>query len=165
MASILCNNCNYGIHYHDIPEGIEFLYIPIKTWEKICQSRFDKNNPIYDEQHIYPKLFRSDTIEADFKNEVTYAWKCPSCESILVFHENGSVKNTYIKSQLQGVQEWNYEGLVFDDYTWHKLVEKQLSNNKLQIITPTFYVRGNETELLVSADNKFEKLIAYYRIK
>ena len=33
MASLQCNHCGYGIHYHDEPDGTEHFAIPLSTWE------------------------------------------------------------------------------------------------------------------------------------
>lgn len=70
MASIQCTNCKLGIHYHGEPEGIEFILIERKDWDKIISSNFDPKNKKINAQTGYPNLYRTDTIEEDFPNAV-----------------------------------------------------------------------------------------------
>ena len=40
MASLECSNCRYGIHYHGLPEGIEYIFFKWDDWKKIESKKF-----------------------------------------------------------------------------------------------------------------------------
>ena len=97
MASLQCSKCGEGIHYHSLPQDIEYIYFPQMVWESICSTKFDKNNKVMDESGVYPKLYRSSTIENDFVGKYEKIWKCPACGTLHVLSTEGSVKNVFIK--------------------------------------------------------------------
>ncbi len=39
MASLKCSKCGYGIHYHDEPNGTEWIAFELNTWEKLLSSQ------------------------------------------------------------------------------------------------------------------------------
>ena len=39
MASLKCSKCGYGIHYHDEPNGTEWIEFELNTWEKLLSSQ------------------------------------------------------------------------------------------------------------------------------
>ena len=79
MASLKCSKCGEGIHYHSLPQNIEYIYFSKMVWKKVCNTRFDKNTKDMDESGKYPKLYRSSTIENDYSGEFLKIWKCPVC--------------------------------------------------------------------------------------
>lgn len=44
MSSVQCSKCKQGVYYYAEPNGIEFRYINLDDWAKICNSKFDKTN-------------------------------------------------------------------------------------------------------------------------
>lgn len=136
MASIQCSKCNTGIHYHGESNGIQYYFIKKNDWKKICTSYFDKYNKIFSEGNL-PKLFRSDTIEEDFSNNIIKAWKCPNCGLMMFFGKNGEIKkefepdinnnNNIFPNKPDSYKEY----VVFDDYTWDKLTESAIPDNEI----------------------------------
>ena len=91
MASVLCNQCKSGIHYHGEPSGIKYIFIKDIDWKLIVSTSFDPNYKEYSEPSGSPKLYQTDTIEIDFSKEIHSAWKCPHCDSIMFFDSYGNV--------------------------------------------------------------------------
>ena len=160
MASILCNNCNTGIHYHSEPQGIEYTYISTKDWNDICNSHFKSESKEYDDSG-YPKLYRTDTLEDDFSHCINKSWKCPSCGSILAFDKKGSLIAIYVPSEESYMGELISEGLVFDDYLWEKIVSSKKPDIKLKDQIPSAYIRIYQNGLSASTDQFFSHSVFY----
>jgi hypothetical protein len=165
MASVKCGICGEGIHYHSMPNGIEYTFINNVTWDKICSSKFNSDQKEYGLNQVYPKLYRSDTIEDDFENEIIKAWKCPNCKSILIFDKLCNVTNTYYVCD--DIDEGNIiqEGVVFEDYLWDKLTERAVSDEKLVNQKPTVYIRVFGNSFVVSRKSDFSEMLIRYKQK
>ena len=160
MASVLCSNCNIGIHYHSEPGDVQYIYINSSDWLKICNSAFDQNSKIIDD-HGYPKLFRTDTIEEDFGSLITKVWKCPNCGSIMAFDDEGRVCRTYCKTNEPLDRKLISEGMAFDDYLWAHITETAKPNGVLKTQSPSSFVRVYENGIEVSPDEKFSNVKIY----
>ena len=167
MASIQCIKCKAGIHYHGEPEGIEYIFINEKDWDKMISSYFDPLNKQYINESDVPKLFRSDTIESDFEEQlIIKAWKCQACGSIVFFDRHGRTIGTYEENQTEET-EWNEPNsnyVVFDDFLWNKLTDSAIPNSKIpQYFKPPIYARITESWLaLFMNDGEVKK---YSRIE
>ena len=161
MASLQCSKCGQGIHYHSLPQDIEYIYFSKMVWESICSTRFDKNNKEMDESGIYPKLYRSSTIENDYLGKYIKIWKCPTCGTLHVFSSEGSVKNVFIKDNGAITYDCIEEGVMFGDYLWNDITDQDISNDKLLSIEPSFYVKRSPDYLVISSTVDFSKPECY----
>lgn len=161
MASLQCSKCGEGIHYHSLPQDIEYIYFSKMVWESICSTRFDKNNKVMDESGVYPKLYRSSTIENDYPEQFVKIWKCPTCGTLHVFSAEGSVKNVFIKDNSTNTYDYIEEGVMFGDYLWSDITDQDISNDRLLSIKPSFYVRMSSDYLVISETLDFSKPECY----
>ena len=155
MASILCSECNEKIHYHGVAEGIEYTLIDIKKWKNICNSKFDKNKKEYIQDGKYPKLYRSDTIENDFPDDILKFWKCPNCGCAMFFSSDKSVSKVFVKTDSVLMGSIQFEGLIFDDFLWQSFSENPIPNNGLGEISPSAYIRGDGHSYVISFEQDF----------
>lgn len=145
MASIQCSKCNTGIHYHGESNGIQYYFIKKNDWKKICTSYFDKYNKIFSEGNL-PKLFRSDTIEEDFSNNIIKAWKCPHCKLFMFFNRNDEITNEFEPIKIDNTNiisastDSQTDYIVFDDFTWDKLTERAIPNNEISSNLCHYYI-------------------------
>ncbi len=161
MASIQCSICGNRIQYHSEPSGVEYIYFRKGIWTDICSRCFDRDDKQMDETGKYPKLYRSGTIEEDFRGDYYKFWKCPKCNSLYKFTEDGSVEQVYVTSDKAVAGELVEEGIVFDDYTWDRITEENIPDEKLTSIIPTYYVRKTEKGLQLSKEPLFEKVLSF----
>ena len=161
MASLQCSKCGEGIHYHSLPQDIEYIYFSKIVWESICSTRFDKNNKVMDESGVYPKLYRSSTIENDYPKQFVKIWKCPTCGTLHFFSAEGSVKNVFIKENSTDTYDYIEEGVMFGDYLWSDVTDQDISNVRLLSIKPSFYVRMGSDYLVISETLDFSKPECY----
>lgn len=161
MASVLCNKCKMGIHYHSEPQGIEYVYIDQNDWEDICNSAFDTKSKIMDDNG-YPKLYKTDTLEDDFKDRIVKVWRCPNCGSIIKFDREGNVMETYEVSSENDLGNYLSEGLCFDDYLWDEITEEACPNRELSSKKPSLYVKVFTKGILVVKEGteKVQKYVA-----
>ncbi len=163
MATLKCKIFEYGIHYNSEPSGVEYIFIKNKDWKLICDSKFDSNKIETDEQGLYPKLYRTDTIEDDFPNMIMKIWKCPECGSVYLFDKNGDVIKTFKKADQRADGEIICEGIAFDDYTWDKMTELSIPNEKIKEI-PTLFVRVFEKMIEVYKKSDYSDYVCSYVI-
>ncbi len=161
MASLKCSKCGEGIHYHSLPQDIEYIYFSNVAWEEICSIRFDKNNKVMDESGIYPKLFRSSTIENDYPGYFLKIWKCPTCGTLHVFSDNGNVKKIFVSDDSENIDDYAEVGIVFGDYLWADVTDRDISNEQLLSVKPSFYVRLSSDYLFVSDGLEFTNFESY----
>ena len=144
MASIQCIKCKTGIHYHGEPEGIEYIFIKEKDWDRIITARFDSQNRQYINGSSLPMLYRADTIESDFVDLIVKAWKCPECGTFMFYDEHGRVVTAYEEDKGKECEKKNET--TFDLRTIiEKLLKKKgefidsivcQKNRKLELKTP-----------------------------
>ena len=161
MASLQCSKCGEGIHYHSLPQEIEYIYFPNVTWEEICNTRFDKNNKVMDESGVYPKLYRSSTIENDYSNQFLKIWKCPTCGTLHFFSDVGSVEKVFVKDSDVNAEDYTEEGVLFGDYLWANVTDQDIPNDHLLSIKPSFYVRLGSVHLVTSETSDFSNPECY----
>lgn len=161
MASLQCSKCGEGIHYHGIPQDIEYIYFSKDVWNTICSTNFDKTNKVMDESGNYPKLFRSSTIENDYQGQYLKIWKCQKCGTLHFFSDEGSVKKVFIIDDKEITQEISDEGIIFGDHLWDEITEKDIPNNQLISIRPSFFVKIGKNYIIVSDTQNFSSQICY----
>ena len=140
MASLQCSKCGDGIHYHSLPQDIEYIFFSKGVWNLICSTQFDKKNKVMDESGIYPKLFRSSTIESDYAGKYVKIWKCPTCGTLHVFSDDGSVKKVFVRDDAMPIADYSEEGILFSDFLWEDLTENDMPNKLLKTAKPSFYL-------------------------
>lgn len=163
MASLQCSKCEEGIHYHSLPQDIEYIYFSDAIWKKICNTKFDKNNKSMDKSGIYPKMYRSSTIENDYSGQFTKLWKCPKCETLHFFSDSGNVNKVFVSEDETDPIDYTEEGFMFGDYLWADITDKDISNERLETIKPSYYVRLNSDRIVMSESLDF-KNCRYYRL-
>lgn len=161
MASLQCSKCGEGIHYHSMPEGIEYIYFKKIVWDSICTIKFDKSKKIMDESGIYPKLFRSSTIENDYSGQYMKIWKCQVCGTLHMFSNDGSVTKVFVKDNNEINDEAFEDGIMYDDYLWNEITDRDISNEKLSSIAPSLYVRLAEKSMVISKKPDFSIKTVY----
>ena len=166
MATLKCKVCGTGIHYNSEPSGIEYIFIKKEDWMLICDSRFSAEKKEMDEQGVYPKLYRTDTMEEDFSDMIVKCWRCPECDTVYVFDDKGNVTDVYQKDEAAVEEIILNEGVLFDDYTWDRITELAVPNIALKNEKPTFYVRVFRDLIAISKDDFFaDYYCVYKRIK
>lgn len=153
MASVKCNKCGYGIHYHGEPSGIEYTFIVESDWGRITSARFNARSKEYSDDKTAPLLFRSDTIEEDFANALIRFWKCPSCGSLIFFDKEGKVTKTYVPinhpSSLDITPD--ISGIVYDDFSWDSLTEAAIPDAEIsQLYPPSGRIHLTENLCIIS---------------
>ena len=161
MASLRCSNCGEGIHYHSLPQDIEYIYFSNNMWKEICKTKFDKNNKVMDESGAYPKLYRTSTIENDYAHQFSKIWKCPICGTMHVFSDEVSVDKVFVKDDVVDVGAFIEEGVMFGDYLWSEVIDQDISNDQLSLIEPTFYVRWSSENMIISKSIDFSNKEIY----
>jgi hypothetical protein len=161
MASLQCSKCGEGIHYHSLPQGIEYTYFSKKVWKDICRTKFDKNNKIMDESGVYPKLFRTSTIENDYSGQYLKLWECPICGTFHLFSDKGTVKKVFVRENSIDTYDYLDTGIMFVDYLWDEVTENDISNDRLISIQPSFYVRMDENHMVISKTHDFSEQYIY----
>lgn len=113
MASLKCNNCGTGIHYHNTPCGIEYTLIPVEIWN--CY--LNKDMTIC-------------KITLDVPNSYLTVWRCPECGCLHIF-EGASTKlqSVYIPSKNESSDISGKKYCVFDDYTFETIAENDITPN------------------------------------
>ncbi len=166
MASLQCQNCKYGIHYHNEPSGIEYVMIEVPDWIHITSAQFDPKNKEIDVKTGYPKLYRTDTIAEDFPNAVRKIWKCPKCGTMILFDKKGKVRTAYIPNEdnVSITREKEWTGICFDDYQWDKLTEAAFPDRQLPEKINEFYEIYISEDELVMKRGRSDKLTKYSRI-
>ncbi len=152
MASIQCIKCKAGIHYHGEPEGIEYIFIKKKDWNKIISTRFDSRNKQYINGSSSPALYQTDTIESDFKESIMKAWKCPKCGAFIFFDEHKYVKRIYEEdNRIKYAERPDIcEYVVFDDYSWDTITESAIPNRKIsKLFNPLIYANLTDSKLIL----------------
>ncbi|SEQ21927.1 hypothetical protein SAMN02910289_01535 [Lachnospiraceae bacterium RM5] len=161
MASLKCSKCGEGIHYHSLPQNIEYIYFSKMAWKKVCNTRFDKNNKDMDESGKYPKLYRSSTIENDYSGEFLKIWKCPVCGTLHFFDNKINVKKVFVKNDNVDIVGYTEIGVMFADYLWDDITEQDISNDMLSSIEPSFYVGSFLNYLVISKTEDFSDIECY----
>ena len=116
MASLKCSKCGYGIHYHDEPNGVEWIAFEMETWNRLCSSRM----PI-------------SSYELDTKSGWYTVWKCEKCGTLHVFKAMDIYIDMIFESQ-DAVIGQTFEGNViecvaFEDVVWDQITETEEEGN------------------------------------
>lgn len=149
MASLECSKCGNGIHYHGLPEGIEYTYCNWHEWEKIMVSRTS-----------------SDELDIKYEKSLIKAWKCPACGA-MAFFENCRVTEVFAPDDnkshnLNIVQEGEY-GVLFDDFLWDEITEAGVSaQDILDEYSGYYWIKKDNRNLLLFADREMRECLASY---
>lgn len=112
MASLECNYCGYGIHYHGLPDGTQRYIIPFSTWKRHAVL----NVPVID-------------ILFDDAQDYFTAWKCKNCGCWHIFaSDQTEVIRSYVPTELENVPLVTDESKywLFDDCNFDAIVEEEL---------------------------------------
>lgn len=111
MASLKCNNCGYGIHYHDEPNGIEYTAFSMELWNTFAKT----NKPII-------------RYVLDGNDDFLCVWRCPECGCIHTFIAYQSpLKQAYIPCDEEVIPTEARKYLVFIDYLFEDISERGIT--------------------------------------
>lgn len=122
MASIKCSCCGNAIHYHDEPDGTQFIAFSKNTWDKLTAS------------DLWISRYVLDTAEKYF-----IVWKCKECGALHVFDaDSPQLNSVYTKSDAPGVLPLQTdEYIAFSDYEWEKITEERIRGCNLHSLHPS----------------------------
>ena len=159
MASIKCSFCNMGIHYHNEPNGTEFIMFPSNFWYSLEHLTSNVN-----ESYRYLK---SDAIELEFPNSYYKFWMCPNCKSIILFEKNTPyVAGIYtVNHKHEKSNSSNIDYIVFSDKTWDFITERKIKLTYLPKKFPgEYFIVKSKDFFYVYADKDLSKLIQTYSL-
>lgn len=151
MASLKCAKCGYGIHYHDEPDGTEWIAFEKTVWEELCRSAKELSSYTVDSSSGWYSI-----------------WKCEECGSIHVFKTN----SIYLMKAFEPVEsesESSIKGIeliAFEDTIWDQITETDETGKDFDNIfkdVPRRYVRATEDEICVFSDPGYKTLEARYK--
>ena len=99
MASLKCNRCGFGIHYHDVANGVEYVPYSQDMWDGLSET----DAPI--------------VSYTDENKDFLFVWQCAKCGCIHAM--NGStwrVTRAYVPTNDEIVLESARKYIVFVDY-------------------------------------------------
>ena len=153
MASLKCSNCGNGIHYHGLPEDIEYVYCKYTDWKE-----------------LEPKGFASDELELNNQELFTTAWKCPKCGAFAFFDNKRQTRVTYVYAPAENTPS-NFEpehdlefGIFFDDYLWDSIQESRVAMTQiLNKFSGYYWIIKNENEMFMFSDKEMKHCLAHYK--
>ena len=151
MASLECSNCGYGIRYHSIPEGVEYIFFFFFYWKA-----------------IESKKFKSDEIESENIGRYLKAWKCPPCGTFEFFDKNFHVTHVY-KPETSEPPELDPErkmefGVFFDDYLWDEITEARVPMEEiLDKYSGYYWIKKDEGAMYMYSDREMKHCVAHYK--
>ena len=108
MASLKCCKCGYGIHYHDEPNGTEWIAFELNTWEKLLSSQKEISS------------YKSYTASGWYS-----IWKCSECGTLHVFKTNEI--HLYKAFEHTDGFVWEKDNgkkcVAFEDFVWDQITE------------------------------------------
>lgn len=154
MASLKCSKCGYGIHYHEEPNGVEWIAFELDTWNELCAST---------------KLISS--YETDTKNGWYTIWKCEKCGTLHIFKAMDIQLDRVLELQdiaeFQAQEEKLVDCIAFEDIAWDQITETEENGNAFDLRFMEFprkYVRFSKNSLYVYGDANFTILEKTYKL-
>lgn len=152
MDSLKCSNCGYGIHYHDIPDGTEYIFFKWSDW-KALEAVDIKANCIEDNEGKY-----------------VYAWKCAECGSFAFTDPDHYVYVTHVYAPSEDASynlksEGNMEyGVFFEDILWNEIAE---SGNQMKDIlgmySGYYWLKKNDDAMFLFDDKEMKRCIGRFK--
>lgn len=142
MASLKCNNCGYGIHYNDEPDGTEYTAISFRTWSNFSST----DKPIC--------RYILDGIQ-----DYIIIWKCRECGCLHTFITGKyELSNAYIpceKKNVTGIPNGK-KYHVFEDYVYETIAESGISAEEYENSDeyPSHYYAIVDGDYIYLSDNK-----------
>ena len=150
MASLKCSGCGYGIHYHDEPNDTEYLFCTMDVWAK-----------------IESEILTSSWVEAEYYEQIVYAWKCAECGTFAFFDRGGRVTGVYTPNKelsSEPMLEPVEFGLFFDDILWYDITEQDIPASEILKKYPqNLWLMKNDDEMRVYEDRARTKCLRQYR--
>ncbi len=152
MASLKCSNCGYGIHYHGMPEGIEYIFFTLKDWIDLSSQG---------QQAV--------SVQIDNDGQYLMAWKCPECGTYAFFDNktHTRVTNVYVPNDdvdfVFDGKSSEY-GLFFDDFLWYEITETYiLIKDIMKEYSGYWWIKKDEEKMCIYADKECQKCVAKYK--
>ncbi|GEM_PF-4414843 len=151
MASLKCSQCGFGIHYHDEPNGIQYIAISQELWNSF--SGTDK--PIV-------------RYVLDGNDDFLCIWKCPECGCIHTFKAYRAIfKQAYIPCDDVVIPTTARKYLIFIDFLFEDISERGLTAETFAIsgkyrTDGFFYAMITEKEIILYEDEHYTKSLKYF---
>ena len=152
MASLMCNNCGYGIHYHDEPNGTEHIAIPVNTWKYYLSANESIIRCYLDGPQNYYVI-----------------WKCAKCGCLHTFFADSiHVTKAYAPTEyndairiINGVQ-----CRVFDDYLFEAVSEVNLTAKEYEQskeYRPCYFAIIGDNYIVLYDDAEFTRVTGCFQ--
>ena len=152
MASLKCNNCGYGIHYHDEPDGTEHIAIPFSTWEFF----YSTNVPVV-------------RYLLDGPEDYLIIWRCQKCGCLHTFLAGGIlVTRAYAPCEITSTAKTD-NGIkyrVFDDRLFDAVAEDDATAKEFEAYgkyRDCYYALIGDDYLLTFDDADFTHITGCYQ--
>ena len=149
MASLKCNRCGYGIHYHGEPDGTEYVFVKLSDWREM-------------ERENLP----SDCLELEHYDQFIDAWKCSECGTFAFFDKYGHVTHVYAPDKEiseNTMQSPTVFGLFFSDIVCDEATESRIPASEILTKYPNhLWLLRNETMMRLFEDEAGTKCTAQY---
>lgn len=151
MASLKCNNCGFGIRYHDEPNGIEYTAFSVELWNTFAKT----DKPIL-------------RYVLDGDDDFLCIWRCPECGCIHTFEAyHSTLKQAYAPCVENVTPAVARKYRVFIDYLFDDVAERDLSaeefDNSGEYPTDSFfYAMVADNSVIVYADEACTKPLKYF---
>ena len=153
MASLKCSKCGNGIHYHDEPNGTEWIAFETDTWNYLCSSSISIS-----------------AYETTAKSGWYTIWKCKDCGTLHIF--NGLDVNLDKVYELQDFEDLNVSDngikcIAFDDIAWDEITETEKNGNDFDNSFKGIerkYIRISRDKIQVYRDENFTLLEKSYTL-
>lgn len=151
MASLKCSKCGYGIHYHDEPDGTEWIAFESELWRKLCESTKELSS------------YTSDSPSGWYS-----VWKCSECGTLHVF----KMQDIHLFKAFEPVDkaddnsESRMNLIAFEDIIWDQITETDKTGKAFGEVfreIPRKYICATETAVFVYRDPERKILEACYK--
>ncbi len=152
MASLKCSKCGRGIHYHDEPNGTEWIVFELKTWEKLLSSQKELSS------------YKSDT------NSGWYSiWKCSECGTLHVFKTNEIhlYKAFEYTDNIFCEKDKGEKCIAFEDLVWDQITETEETGNVFDgpfKEVPRAYIIIYDKSIVVFSNEEYERPEKQYKL-
>lgn len=110
MASLKCAKCGYGIHYHDEPDGTEWIAFDMGTWKRLLSSDLEIS-----------------AYEIETKTGWYSIWKCKECGTLHIFRAmDTELYKAFEPVDFTDTESYSnnkLECIAFEDVVWDQITE------------------------------------------
>lgn len=154
MSSLKCSKCGAGIHYHDEPDGTQYIAFPMESWERLLLSKL-----------------RISRYTLDSPEPFFIIWKCKECGALHAFLKD-EIHVTAAYEKIDGFYASEEAApcryIAFSDVDWAEITEPGISgeqlNNSFPDIKPLFAEITETTITLYDVHGNIDSRLQYKRL-